>query len=456
MSGGNGLRHSAVTEQAALSRNQRGTGTRGHRRTSEAWEAAHGGYVRARRVNRLFVASLVCASAGCGGEDGSVGTDVDRTSVTSGEVSSGTVGSTVAVAAGGWSRIPDPPMTARNAAVAAWAGGEVIVVGGHDSAYECPPGGDCALKLRPVRTGAAYDPVAGQWREIAPAPVGLMGATATATVLGDLYFVARESNSPSERSSAVLRYSVADDAWRFMPPIGDDRGGPMGLVDAGGRLVAFGPFGDGGMRHDYVIKPGDDSWQRLPDDPRGPTEERWMVWVGDRLHLFATPLDGDGSAPAMRAARLDENSNTWQELPRSGASGWGVFAVEGLAVVNPHFGDSYTGGIYDAVTGSWSELPAAIEDPSFSHDIAGVIGAATATYQYDSGWALDLPSRQWIEIPELYEWTTGNGRPLTSAGTHAAAGRRLFVHGGLRWISNKDPTGAPINDAWLWTPPLGD
>lgn len=114
---------------------------------------------------------------------------------------------------------------------------------------------------------------------------------------------------------------------------------------------------------------------------------------------------------------------------------------------------SYTGGIYDAADGTWSDLPPPVDVPLFSHDIAGVIGPATASYQYDSGWALDLDARRWTEIAQLYAREGVADGSVTALGTHTAVGRYLFACGGLRWDSADDPTGSPIGEAWLWTPP---
>ena len=75
---------------------------------------------------------------------------------------------------GAFTDLPDAPLTARNDAVLATVGDEVIVFGGDD--YTCPPTADCALPDRPpFNDDAAFNVAARTWRPIADEPIQLAG-----------------------------------------------------------------------------------------------------------------------------------------------------------------------------------------------------------------------------------------------------------------------------------------
>jgi len=80
-------------------------------------------------------------------------------------------------AGGAWERLPDPPLSVREAATAVAVGSEALFLGGSD-APPCPPNASCVASGEPaLRDGAAFDPAAGTWERIASAPVGSAGPT---------------------------------------------------------------------------------------------------------------------------------------------------------------------------------------------------------------------------------------------------------------------------------------
>lgn len=95
--------------------------------------------------------------------------------------------------------------------MAAWTGTEVVVVGGWEDL--CPPGADCNMPSVSFTDGAAFDPTAGTWRPIAPAPVGVVGTRAS-VVAGDVYLLAgcRTINC-ADSAPVVLRYRPDPDTW---------------------------------------------------------------------------------------------------------------------------------------------------------------------------------------------------------------------------------------------------
>jgi hypothetical protein len=182
-----------------------------------------------------------------------------------------------------------------------------------------------------------------------------------------------------------------------------------------------------------------------------------VVPIGDDLLVFAKQLHtGSSELPPIIGARLDLASGTWAELPPAPASGFQAWVLDGLVVINPHFGAVARGGIFDPATGRWRALPDPPEGPGWDPDLAGALGRDTAVYAYQAGWVLDVPTESWVEIPPL------DGRATSGVGGHTAMGRSLFVFGGVRWpeppdgAAVDDRTGGPgelLADAWVWTPP---
>lgn len=66
-----------------------------------------------------------------------------------------------------WVQLPSAPITGRGDATAVWTGHEVLIVGGAERVGR--PGRVSGLR----RDGAAYDPVANQWRMLPPIPDGI-------------------------------------------------------------------------------------------------------------------------------------------------------------------------------------------------------------------------------------------------------------------------------------------
>ncbi len=73
------------------------------------------------------------------------------------------------IRSGPWTTLAPAPIEGREDHTATWTGTELIVWGG--SAYERAPLPDSGELLTFRDDGAAYDPAAGTWRAVAPAPV---------------------------------------------------------------------------------------------------------------------------------------------------------------------------------------------------------------------------------------------------------------------------------------------
>jgi hypothetical protein len=98
------------------------------------------------------------------------------------------------------------------------------------------------------------------------------------------------------------------------------------------------------------------------------------------------------------------------------------------------------GGIFDPRANVWrplTDLP--------HYDLAGIIAADRATYEYASGWVLDTRTGDFLNIAphpdgrEVYDQTLAEGPALS-----------LVVFGGQSWSG---AAGQLRNEMWRWTPP---
>jgi hypothetical protein len=357
-----------------------------------------------------------------------------------------------------WERLPNPPLSPRESALALWLDGRVLMIGGSDS-DPCPPSAGCVAPADPpLRDGAAFDPGRRTWRRIAPAPVGFSFAQA-AVVGGAAYVLVNGERGRPDAPPAFLRYRSAQDDWTRLPfPPGR---GHRSIVATDDQVVAFAESGD---IPDLVFDPATGEWTPLPDDPLPRSFGRTMAWSGRELVLFAhapVPQPNSNEPSLVIAAALDPAGRTWRRLPDSEMLGQGArwFALDGRLLLPAlggadggevgNWGRSYpNGGILDPRRGTWSALPEPPEgvDPEAGEFGAGIVGARTADYFGDRGWILDAVAQEWLAIPPL-----DDEEPLTTGRSVTAAGRDMLVFGGVRW-DRRGARGELLNDAWIWSP----
>lgn len=362
-----------------------------------------------------------------------------------------------APSAGSWTALPDPPISGRTAASAAWTGSEIVVAGGWE--FLCPPGADCAGPTEPPFTdGAAFDPATDRWRPIAESPIGFAGEQAV-VVAGDLVVLADcvvggaeaadQFTNPCAPGSttALLRYDSDGDAWTAIPgPPADPAGGGLELAAVGDSIVAFAISEETGERREWLMANGSAEWSELPDDPLPPMYDRSFVAGPDGRSLFlvGAATEGVSSEPSEQrnlVAQLDLTTGTWTELPSSISRGYRAWGIDREIILEPHFGG--TGGRFDVPTMTWSDLPGTDDDRD-PNRIAGVIGRDRAVYVEAAGWAFDTGTGGWLEIEPVDD---RNVFPPTGV---TAVGRDLFVFGGERWTG---PSGELLGDAWVWESP---
>ena len=325
----------------------------------------------------------------------------------------------------GWGRLPDGPLAARTGATVVGIDDLAYVFGG--SEFTCPPNADCGGPVTPpFADGAVVDLGTGAWSSMADAPFGFEHASA-AVVDGDIYVRAERR---------LLRYAPDEDAWTDLgtPPRGI---GSATLVATEHGLLGLSPVS--GVHAVYDARR--ESWTRLPEEPFGGSYDRFAVPDGDRVLVFASPTGPpDEGALTKLVAAYDFGAGTWTELAASDAGGYQAWGIGDRVFINPHFSKD-GGGLFDLVTGTWSDIPD--EGSGWTGDAAGVVSDDGATYEYDAGWVFDARDDGWLEVPErrgeVYDESIGS------------VGQALVVFGGQRFTRNETLL---VDEAWVWRPPV--
>jgi hypothetical protein len=360
---------------------------------------------------------------------------------------------------GGWQRLPNPPLSPREAATAVAVGDEALIMGGSD-ARPCPPGADCVLPREPPRSdGAAFDPEANSWKRIAAAPVGFSWAY-TAVVGDEVYLLIPGEPGRPGAPAAFLRYDRRGNRWSELPLPRGAR--TRGLVATDSKVVAFAESDERGRARDWAFDPAQGTWSALPDDPLPPAYGRVMAWNGRELVLFAAeavPNPGSEEPSVVIAAAYDPRTGSWRRLPDSQILGSGGrwFADDGRMILpalggadggdTVNWGHTYAnGGILDLQNQRWLPLPNAPDgDEEFS---AGTVAGDRADIYASKGWIFDAAAGEWLQMPALRE-------PAADASVSnraiVAAGRDVIAFGGARWTDDGD--SRLLADAWSWTIP---
>lgn len=339
----------------------------------------------------------------------------------------------------GWQRLPDAPLSGRVGAGVVGVGSQAYVFGGWE--FLCPPNADCAGPSEPpFADGALVDLGTGEWQPIATAPHGF--AYPSTAVLGeDIYVVSTcTRDATCGGRPELLRYDTAGDRWAELGALPRGSGTQLTATDHG--LVALAGTEENGDRQDALHDPDTGTWTALPDDPLPAAYDRFAVADGDRLLVFGSPIVGpEEESKAKVGAAYDFAVGTWTELPPAPGPGFQVWRAGDRAFLNPHYRDE-GGGVLDLRTDTWSRFPDGPDDRDWVGDLAGLVSAEGAAYEYDAGWVLDARDDSWLEVParggEVYDESVG------------AAGLSLVVFGGQEWDGDE---GRLVAETWVWRPP---
>ena len=356
--------------------------------------------------------------------------------------------------AGGWTRLPDSPLSAREAPAAAHVStdeGELAVFVGGDRGQPCPPTADCIVERDSVASdGAAYNLDLGVWQPIADAPRPVSAYASTAVIDETLYVRTGEH---------LLAWDAEQDSWTELdPPTSPDGATLVADTWAGtARLLLVSGTDENGVRPDQVLAPADGTWSRLPADPLRPSFDRAVVSTPHGLVLTAKAIGADGGPedPALvRAALLPRGASTWQRLPsqEDQLGGW-AWTWSGRRLVDATPGGSDGGqvnnygrtiphgGALDPATGVWEPLEDAPEEFTGGWGVEALGGRYSAVegWIYDDGDSGQASS--WTRL------TRPDGAPA-EPGRGVWIGDVLIVSGGADWDGHDEPKEWTPENVW--------
>lgn len=197
-----------------------------------------------------------------------------------------------------WEPMPQSPLEGRSDMASAWTGRELLIWGGWDGGFRDPPYfGD----------GAAFDPAAGTWRMIAPAPIEARIAFSVWTGEELIVWGSRER---ADRRVDGAAYDPITNAWRTIAD------GPIDITDGsavwtGAEMIVIGAALDSGNHADTptavaaAYDPDADAWRELPPSDLSP-QAMTAEWLNGELIAW----DYDHASAAF-----DPVANVWQSLP---------------------------------------------------------------------------------------------------------------------------------------------
>ncbi len=397
----------------------------------------------------LAVGLSVVTFAGCGAAPGGPGPDGARGSGgVSPEAAGGEFG------AGRWTRLPDSPLSPREAPATAHVptddGNLAVFVGGY-TGPPCPPNADCVIpKHTTASDGAAYNIDSGTWQPIADAPRPVAAYSSTAVIDDTLYVLTNDH---------VLAWDAEQDTWTELDPPTKPQGVNLVADTHAGRsrLVLAAGSDENGIRADQVYDPVDDTWSQLPANPLRPSFDRALISTSSGLVLTAKPIGPDGGPedPALvHAAVLPAGASTWRPVPSSGdqLGGW-TWTWTGRRLIDPtpggadggqvnNFGRTIPyGGALDPATGEWQSLKDAPREFTGGWAVEALGGRHNAV----QGWIYDDgdggQGSSWTRLAQP------DGAPA-EPGRAVWVGDVVIVSGGADWGGPDKPAERTPENVW--------
>jgi hypothetical protein len=327
---------------------------------------------------------------------------------------------------------PNPVVDRFATAATAWTGRELLVWGGM--------GRDRLVHA----DGAAFDPAAGRWRPLPPAPqaqllehpgVGDVWTGRELLVWGGMTPVDPARAGGPMRPGDGLAYDPARRGWRRLAP--PPRSLPASAGPAlwtGRELLVVGAEGGqqvaGGGLTGAAYDPVADRWRVLPASPRlggGKLLGRTVLWAGTRLLVWTfwtspggpPPTSPDPDGVALWA--YDPAAGRWSTLAAPSGpvrsslaraslvwTGREILAVQNTTAIPPNPG--LFGGRYDPDADRWTPIASPPRRVPFGIDAALVWTGAALVANGDA--AYDPAADRWWRLPAPGGWRDVGAGPL--------------------------------------------
>lgn len=180
-----------------------------------------------------------------------------------------------------WHWLPAAPLETRAVASGTWTGKELVVAGGLTTEPNRPD--------RTLRDGAAYNPVTGKWRKIAPMPMDHWGAKAVWDGK-EVLFLGGSVGAPGtgvRLADRGLAYNPATNRWRWLPVMQYPRSG-FAAVWTGRQVLIWGGLTAASIPppHGEAYTPSTGKWTALPASPLRGRADPTAVWTGRQMIIW--------------------------------------------------------------------------------------------------------------------------------------------------------------------------
>lgn len=333
----------------------------------------------------------------------------------------------------GWHPVPGFDLGGRSQGLTLAMGEQVLVWGGHGDGRDSEA----------LHDGAVYDPRAGTWRQVSPAPLDGRG-DAIGAWTGDEAIVVTGDRDDGAQAAA---YDPERDTWRELPapPLANAANAVSRALWTGDELVVTGSSEQEEGRVTYqtaIYEPGADRWRKGASETGLPAFGD-AVWTGQEV-VVVGELEGAGGAgvdvTAVRA--YDPAADRWRELD------WGLDESRERPVVAWTGDRLFVGGGYtidgahaearllDVDTGEWEAVPDAPVPFGGNYRYGEVwTGKEVITlYGQAPGSTEDDPEYRVLAFdPDARTWATGPSIPdraFDFEGSWAWTGTEIAVLGG--------------------------
>lgn len=310
---------------------------------------------------------------------------------------------------GTWRPIAAAPISARVEHTAVWTGREMLIWGGGTFPVDAPD----------EEMGAAYDPKADRWRILPQAPIERREAHVATFTGGEMLIWGGMSTNALLSDGAA--YNPGTDSWRWLAPsplrggvgfVGAWTGDEWLLVEANKPGEPQAPSGMGA-----AYNPTTDTWREIADAPLRPGFGATATWTGSTLVLIRF-----SSHEPSGGAQYDPQADTWMPIPGNpglGLQGY-PFATstdDGLLVTRDTIQTSEgvqagpAAWIYEPSQMVWQSV--AVPPAQLPYG-PPVFGGGLVMYYAPGGeqsWAYSPEDDQWIRMPIVEDrlrefWTT--------------------------------------------------
>ncbi len=305
----------------------------------------------------------------------------------------------------GWSKLAPPPFV-RARAASVWTGKELIYWGGdtgHRGSYHAD--------------GAAYDPVAAEWRDLPPAPISSRSSAGAVWTGQELLIWGGAADGPLGDGAA---YSPASNTWRKLAgsPLGPRD--PAALVWTGSEMIVWGSSGSERSADGAAYDPVTDRWRSIAE---APLKLNFVsaVWTGQEMIVYGALLDNNNASESDYAQGIafDPVTAEWRVLPSFALSPQASSAVwTGTEMIAWDY--ELAAGAYDPSFDRWRELPDAPLDFMECYPSSAFSEYLMIAHYCSDGVLFDADFDQWGR----FGWPDGvvAGRPVAANGVFFFAG----------------------------------